>query len=68
MNLISCEFCGIVINTNRINFEDDILDIEIDDPIFNKFYAWDNEEGEYSLILVCPCCESNILLNNGDKV
>lgn len=68
MNLISCGFCGVVLDTNRINFEEDILDMEREDPLFAKFYVWNKEEMNHSLFLECPCCESDIFLKNGDKV
>lgn len=68
MNLISCGFCGIVLDTNRIKFDDEVFDLEPGDELYDKFYAWDHYEEEMSLIITCPCCESRLLLNNGDKI
>lgn len=70
MNFISCENCGIVLDTKRINFADEVFDLDLieDEKKFKKYFAWDNYEDEWSLYLKCPACKTKILLNNGDKV
>ena len=65
MNLISCEECGAVYDTDRLEeFEADFdEDGEIDNP---HQVHWNNEDMEYASFFTCPACKSFIYRKNGD--
>lgn len=67
MRLISCNFCGIVMDTDRLEFDKEVFELKPEDELYNKCFAWDEKEQKISLTLNCPFCETRILLSNGDK-
>jgi hypothetical protein len=58
MNLISCENCGVVLDTNNLKLDKD----------------WDTLEGKYCFdehykiqaVINCPVCNAKIQYNNGE--
>lgn len=64
MRLISCEYCGTVIDTDRI-IEEDIYDHDTYEVIEdNARYNQDSDRWE--AIIKCSACESIIFYRNGD--
>jgi len=59
MNLISCDHCGIVINTDKTPFPSDIpLEggaVDISKGI------WSEDRNEYVPFIYCPVCQSIIV-------
>ena len=63
MNLISCEWCGVVLDFDRIP-EPQIFDHNTGEAILENS-AWDGEE--FIAKIECPVCENYICYLNGAK-
>lgn len=69
MNLISCERCGTVIDTNRIpkkdHYDYDRDTFEGEEEFENNFYY---DDGTFSQKIECPSCKERISIKDGDIV
>ncbi len=67
MNLISCAFCGTVINKSRIP-EPEIWDKKgkLIPNSYSFTYVEDEKEKDYHPIINCPVCIGKILYRTGD--
>lgn len=59
MNLVSCEYCGVVVDIDRLDFPDinEGTDSLVDDKA-----AWDGEK--YVSSLPCPVCKTDKAIMN----
>ncbi len=58
MKLISCDFCGVVLDADKLNFPEDMEDEDgcIDD---NKA-RYNQRDKEYQIYVHCPVCEHEV--------
>ena len=64
MKLISCSYCGVVIDTDRLT-EEYCYDHDTGD-ILRENCGWDSDSKEYKAIIDCPACERRIFYHNGE--
>lgn len=57
MNLISCDNCGVVLDKNKLNFPDTILND--DSSVDVTACIWNGED--YVKYVNCPCCGRPVL-------
>ena len=57
MNLISCDDCGVVLDANKLEFPDDIYDLE--GAVDDKLAGWNGDH--YVAKVKCPVCSEDIL-------
>ena len=63
IQLISCDNCGVVLDTTKLVFPEDIRN---DDPdLMSEHYnftkcIWDRERGKYVPKIDCPVCQSPV--------
>ena len=63
MKLISCEKCGIVIKTERL----DLPNFDIDDEeAYNEHMGYNN--GQFETVFYCPVCGSKITHSKGEFI
>jgi hypothetical protein len=60
MNIISCEKCGVMIDTNRIH------KLEWYEEEDEKNFKWKIEEGDFLQVFECPCCKIQIFILDGE--
>lgn len=64
MKLISCSYCGVVIDTDRI-IEPSVYDHDTGDILDEG--SFDSDSGEYKPSMECPACDRTIFYHNGKK-
>ena len=56
MNIISCENCGILIDTGRLFFPPESRLVKDDGEIDEALAVWDDNEANFVPYLLCPVC------------
>jgi hypothetical protein len=57
MNLISCNYCGVVLDKNKLNFPRDIYTSEF--SVDETKASWNGRE--FVAFVKCPVCTSEVL-------
>jgi len=65
MKLISCDFCGVVLDTNKI-FEPETHDHDSQERIPGNS-EYDSKTREFMPVIECPCCDMSIFYHNGER-
>ena len=64
MNLISCEVCGVVLNTNHI-IRESVYDHDSGEVI-RENASYHEDADEYMPIFKCPACKTKIFHHSGE--
>ena len=68
MNLISCNCCGVVLDTSKIKKPDVYIDdesSELDGDVDHANAYWDGDT--YMPLIVCPVCKHKICYATGEE-
>ena len=57
MNLISCDFCGVVLDANKLNFPKD--EDHLEDNILAE-RVWDGNQRRHVICVPCPICKEKV--------
>lgn len=58
MNLISCESCGVVLNTKFVHFPEYIMDDSY--CIDERYGMYDQKSKDWVAYITCPVCKEKI--------
>lgn len=58
MNIVSCETCGVLLDTKRLRFADDIH--EDDGAVNLTLAAWNQNTRDFQAYVPCPVCKEPV--------